>query len=121
MTPLASLLRGSAGHGTSADLTAVQSICQLLWVIVNVRWAAPLLTLGSCSMSALASSMHQELSWRACPCRGYKTVMRFFPHQVSDLEPALAILERLNAEVTPAIFLLPQPPSHAMAGFLRVS
>ena len=34
-----------------------------------------------------------------CSRRGYKTVMRFFPHQVSDLEPALAILERLNAEV----------------------
>jgi len=35
----------------------------------------------------------------ALACRGYKTVMRFFPHQVADLEPALAILERLNAEV----------------------
>lgn len=32
-------------------------------------------------------------------CRGHKTVMRFFPNQAGDLEPVLALLARLDAEV----------------------
>jgi hypothetical protein len=53
VTPLASLLRGSAGHGADADLSAVQSICQLLWAVVTVRWAAALMPYGSISVNAL--------------------------------------------------------------------
>lgn len=33
----------------------------------------------------------------SCLCRGRKTVMRFLPNTAADLEPVLALLERLNA------------------------
>ena len=35
--------------------------------------------------------------------RGHKTVMRFFPNQAADLEPVLALLARLDAEVRRAL------------------
>ena len=98
MTPLASRLRSFADDGGAADLQAVQGLCHLLWAIVTVRCAgrdaADLqpLTPHHIQVSSLVRSVVPV-------CRGYKTVMRFFPHQVADLEPALAILERLNAEV----------------------
>jgi len=32
---------------------------------------------------------------------GYKTVVKFFPHQASDLEPTVVLLEQCHREVMP--------------------
>lgn len=33
-----------------------------------------------------------EIIYNLCTVRGYKTVIKFFPHEVSDLEPCVEML-----------------------------
>jgi hypothetical protein len=34
-----------------------------------------------------------QVVYNLCRCRGYKTVIKFFPHEVSDLEPLMVLLQ----------------------------
>ena len=34
-----------------------------------------------------------QVIYQFCRVRGYKAVVKFFPHEVSDLEPALSLLQ----------------------------
>jgi len=39
------------------------------------------------------SHLFEIVNW-LCKVRGYKTVIKFFPHEVCDMEPVVDLLER---------------------------
>ena len=102
VAPLSALLRTFAAEESGANLASVQSISCLLWTIVTVRCGELQIAQGYLyvvSTHTVLWAMRGSTTLQDGCRRGHKTVMRFFPNQAADLEPVLALLARLNAEV----------------------
>lgn len=62
---------------------------------------------STCVWAPLTLSVLSSAIARLPPCRGYKTVLRFFPNDVACLEPVVALLVHLDALASPALAAAP--------------
>ena len=99
VTPLAAVLRVAAASPalSPADMAGLCGVSRLLWALARTRCVPWMLACHHHQPGALTRKFMQTCVHM--PCRGRKTVMRFLPNETSDLEPVLALLDRLDGQV----------------------